>query len=126
MEQCPMCFEALEARLVAPCYMCGGIPDELDHLIQNYHSYAVYRFPSGTEMELCEACYLDMGSIAGEHWGLPRNQRLTTNDLALVRVDYSPTATWDQYCSNCKARLAYLRALREILDAKENRNATLD
>jgi hypothetical protein len=122
MQQCPICFADLETRDVAPCYMCGGLPNELEHLNQNRHSYAVYRFPTGTEMELCEICFLDMGSIGGEHWGLDRGNRITTNDLALVRQEFSPRAIRDKYCPNCDARLAYLKALREILDAYSQGN----
>lgn len=127
MQQCPICYAELENRDVAPCYMCGGLPDELAHLKQNRHSYAVYRFPTGTELELCEICFLELDSIGGEHWGLDRRNRITTNDLALVRQDFSPRVTRDKYCPNCDARLAYLTALREILDSNnEDSKATPD
>ncbi|MCA9175737.1 MAG: hypothetical protein KDB14_14730 [Planctomycetales bacterium] len=116
MKQCPICFGDLETREVAPCYMCGSLAVELDHLRENRHSYAVYRFPNGTEMELCEVCFLDVGSIHGEHWGLAPPLRITTDDLVLVRQDFRPAATRDKYCPNCCARLAYLKSLREILD----------
>lgn len=116
MQQCLLCYGDLETRDVAPCYVCGGLAEELDHLNQNRHTYAVYRFPNGTEMELCDTCYLDMASIGGEHWGLGREDQISTNHLALVRRDFSPRITRDKYCPNCDARLAYLKALREIRD----------
>lgn len=116
MQQCPICYADLETRDVAPCYMCGVLPHELEHLDQKRHTYGVYRFPNGTEMELCEICFLDMESIDGEHWGLGRRHRIRTRDLALVRQDFSPRVTRDKYCPNCDARLAYLKALREMLN----------
>jgi hypothetical protein len=107
--------------------MCGGLPIELDHLNQNRHTYAIYRFPNGTEMELCEMCFLDMESIGGEHWGLAHEDRIATTDLAWLRQDNSPRVNRDKYCSNCDARFAYLKALREILDCNNNaREATGD
>jgi hypothetical protein len=97
--------------------MCGGLPTELDHLREQQHSYSVYRFPTGAEMVLCDTCFLDMGSISGEHWGLPVQRRITTNDLSLVRNVADPQITRDSYCLTCDARVSYLEALRQIIDA---------
>ena len=75
-------------------------------------------------MILCNICFLDMESIGGEHWGLPVKERglpvkerITTNDLSLIRNLADPTITRGYYCPNCDARLSYLDALREIIDA---------
>jgi len=127
MQQCPICYAELETRDVAPCYMCGGLPVELEHLNQNRHTYAVYRFPNGTEMELCQFCFLDIESVSGEHWGLGHGDRITTNELALVGQDFSPRVNRDKYCPNCDAGLRYLKALREILNYNnEDREAAQD
>jgi hypothetical protein len=116
-KQCPICFATPEVRDVAPCFMCGGLPSELEDLRKGRHTYSVYRFPTGTEMVLCEICFLDLGSIRGEYWGLPVQHRITTNDLSLVRTIADPQITPDRYCPNCDARVSYLGALREIIDA---------
>lgn len=69
--RCPICSAVLGVREVAPCFMCGALPTEFDHLREEQHTYAVYRIPTGTEMVLCEICFLDTDSIASAHWGLP-------------------------------------------------------
>lgn len=103
--------------------MCGGLLEEHDHFAQNRHSFSEYRFPNGTEMVLCEICFLDIGSVVGEHWGRNQGSRLTTNDLVLVRQVIWSHMTRDRYCPVCDTRLAYLKALREIRDgnSKEDR-----
>jgi hypothetical protein len=100
--------------------MCGGLPTELDHLRGQQHSYSVYRFPTGTEIVLCNICFLDVNSIGGEHWGLPVQRRITTNDLSLVRNVVDPQITRGSYCLNCEACVSYLEALREIIDANND------
>ncbi|QDU46030.1 hypothetical protein Mal52_45270 [Symmachiella dynata] len=119
--QCPTCYSELETRAVAPCFMCGDSESGIEHLTDGRHEYAVYRFPNGTEMVLCEICYLDIGAFCGETWGFPSDQRLSCNDLFLVRQIYDPVVVKDGYCSKCQARLAYLRALREIIEANSSR-----
>jgi len=97
--------------------MCGASPTELEHLREKRHTYSVYRFPIGTEMVLCDSCFLDMDSIGGEHWGLPVRGQITTNDLSLVRDVADPQMVHDKYCPNCAARLSYLESLQEIVAA---------
>jgi hypothetical protein len=58
-----------------------------------------------------------MDSIGGAHWGLSVEDRITTNDLSLVRYVANPTIARGYYCPNCDACLSYLAALREIIDA---------
>lgn len=116
---CPICCGPLEVREVAPCAECGAVPDELEHLRQNKHTYAVYELYDEIRVTLCLICALEIGSIRGDFFGLTGNSRLDYTHLRLVRQIENPSAGRDKYCPACGSRLAYLR----FVDAVRKRSA---
>jgi hypothetical protein len=69
--QCPDCFTALEPIDVAPCFDCGHLAIELEHLASGRHTYAEYRV-FGECIVLCNFCRVDFSSYDPEYFGLPK------------------------------------------------------
>ncbi len=112
--QCPICFDTLEPRPVAPCFVCGFAPDELEHLTAGMHSYAVYRHLSGLEIQLCEICLADLGSYDPEWFGRPRSKPLESWEFNILHDIHDPQPGHDKWCPSCNHRLAFLRFVEAL------------
>jgi hypothetical protein len=65
---CPLCYELLEARDVAPCMDCGHL---VDLALTGKYTYAEYRYSGDLSLVLC--IYLvDFASYDPTYFGLPR------------------------------------------------------
>ncbi|MEO0660396.1 MAG: hypothetical protein AAFZ87_02560, partial [Planctomycetota bacterium] len=110
--QCPLCFDHLVARQVAPCHDCGHDPSELDDLEAGVHTYARCRV-FGLEIVVCNFCMVDFGSYEPTTFGPggapgPYGYGRGLVDVAPVR---DPGVEWDWVCESCERRLAFLRFL---------------
>jgi len=59
--QCPICYEVLEVRDLAPCDDCGWDPKEIDNFKENIHTYAEFEV-YGSKLTLCNFCDVDFSS----------------------------------------------------------------
>jgi hypothetical protein len=108
---CPICFNALETRDVAPCYDCGHIPAELEHLAERRHSYAEFSV-FGINIVLCDFCQVDFSSYDPAYFGRAHRTRLGREMVFACDV-LNPSPAKDKYCANCGRRLAFLRFLAQ-------------
>ena len=106
---CPLCYEPLEIREVAPCDECGGDPRELDELEDGYHTYSEYEIFSGLNLTLCDFCDADFSSYDPTYFGLQKGTRLGLGKMRFVRKLKNTTKSKDKYCPSCGYRLAFLR-----------------
>jgi hypothetical protein len=106
---CPLCFEPLEVRDVAPCMDCGHDPQEVEHARAGRHTYAEYRIFGELSLVLCDFCQVDFGSYDPTWFGLPRGTRIGfgERDWQLIR-SVSPTTTRGRCCAACGHRLSFL------------------
>jgi hypothetical protein len=107
-EQCPLCFEPLEVREVAPCAECGGDPKELEHLLEGRHSYQLMKVMGDYEVILCNFCMVDFGSRDPSYFGLASGARIGFETMQFLK-DVAPSVGKDQFCAACGHRLAFLR-----------------
>jgi ribosomal protein L37AE/L43A len=112
---CPVCYTALEAREVAPCWDCGADPRELDHLRSGQHTYDEVEM-LGAPIVLCNFCQVDFTSYDPTYFGRPlgRSLGLPTN---LIRPVRKPRVEHDKVCPQCKRRLAFLRYVIQVRGA---------
>lgn len=125
---CPLCYEALEVRDVAPCHDCGALPDELNHLRQGDHTYEEYEVFPDMRIVLCNICALEFRLYPAEYFGLPRNTRVGFPDMRLIRTLHDPQREVDKCCPTCGRRLVFLHfviAARER-HAQQNPAADMD
>lgn len=108
---CPICFEPLEVRLVAPCEECGGLPEEITHYEEGLHTYAEYEVFEGLNLILCNFCDVDFASFDTSIFGLSKGARVDISTMKLVRQVESPKISKDKFCVKCGLRLAFLRFL---------------
>jgi len=83
---CPLCYETLEIRDVAPCEECGGDPDELRHFRGGEHSYAEYEVFPGLNLILCDFCDVDFGSYNPTSFGLVPKSRIGFEKMSRIRL----------------------------------------
>lgn len=110
--QCPRCFTALQVRTVAPCHVCGQLPEELEHFKESQHTFAEYEVLPGLRLVLCSFCDVDCGSWDLTRFGVPRTV-LRPDRIRLIRRITSPSLGQDNYCPTCGSRLAFLKFLEQ-------------
>ena len=114
---CPLCYEPLEVRDVAPCMDCGHDPAEVEQARAGKHSYAECQVFGGLSVVLCDFCQVDFSSYDPTYFGLPRGARVGLGERGLQFIrDVPPTITKDKYCATCAHRLAFLEF---VLNARE-------
>jgi hypothetical protein len=106
---CPICFGELEVHELAPCDDCGAKPEELEHLRQGLHSYAVYRIFQDLELTLCDFCHVDFGSYNPEFFGLQKQSQIRFGKMSLVRTVDRPAAQLGKACTQCGLRLTFAK-----------------
>lgn len=62
---CPVCFATLETIEAGPCFDCGHLVIELEHLANGRHTCAEYRI-FGKSIILCDFCFVDFSSYDPE------------------------------------------------------------
>ena len=117
---CPLCYSQLEAREVAPCDECGGVPGEIEHFVAGKHTYAEYEVFPPLKLTLCNFCDVDFGSFDPTYFGLPRNARIGYQFMRLVQPLREPMPGRDKFCPSCNLRLSFLR----FVDAARKQNAS--
>ena len=70
-EQCPVCFDFLETKEIAPCMDCGHFEEEIEHALSGKHTYAELRIFGDLTLVLCNFCMVDFGSYHPDFFGLP-------------------------------------------------------
>lgn len=116
MQQCPLCYSPLEVRDVAPCYLCGAIPQELEHFRSGEHSFCEYEFLWGHRIVLCDICALTPWDP--EYFGLPRETKLSWKDLHLLRRLDNPSLALDKFCPSCGLRMKYLTFVQKVREGR--------
>lgn len=109
---CPICYGPLEVCDTSPCYDCGTVAEELEHLVQGRHTYAEVRI-FGVDIILCDFCQVDFSSYDPTFFGRPRDVRPGA-DMVFVRDVLNPVKAKDKWCPNCRRRLAFLRFLEKV------------
>jgi len=106
---CPLCYQPLEVREVAPCHACGACPGEIDHFREGKHRYAEYEVFPGLQVVLCNICDIEFSQYDPVYFGLPPKTRVGFPKMRLVRKISAPVVERDKYCPSCRYRLAFLR-----------------
>ncbi|SRR5579871_3490005 len=106
---CPICYGELEVRELAPCDDCGGSPEELDHVQDGLHKYAVFEVFPGLELTLCDFCCVDFGSYNPEFFGLSKNSRIGFGKMNFVRAVDQPSLRMGKVCTQCGLRLTFAK-----------------
>jgi hypothetical protein len=112
--QCPRCYSPLEPTSVTPCFICGGWPESVARF-NSTQIYREYSLPDGQKIVLCSACEVEEFMVEGG-WGYVlelETNRLPIKALSFVREHNQPELGFDQYCPECKLRLAFLKLLAE-------------
>ena len=110
---CPLCFEKLDVRDVAPCDDCGWSPSEIDHFHQGLHTYREYEVFPGLRLTLCDFCFTDFASYKPDFFGLAPRTRLGPGKMTLVRTIDRPSLGQDKFCPRCGLRLSFLRFVKQ-------------
>ncbi|MBL8206140.1 MAG: hypothetical protein JNM09_18035 [Blastocatellia bacterium] len=110
-EQCPVCFDFLAVKAVAPCFECGHREQEIEHALAGKHTYAEMRIFGDLTLVLCNFCMVDFGSYHPEYFGLPPNARIGFDKMQLVRELDQVQITKDKCCPTCGHRLPFLEFL---------------
>ena len=113
-QQCPICFNPLDVRDVAPCWDCGALPEELDECLKGEHEYSEWEVFPGLRVVFCDICVLDFGSYDPTYFGLPKGTRLDMDTMSLIKNIEHPQITKDGYCPQCNHRLAFLKFIVKI------------
>jgi hypothetical protein len=110
---CPICYAELEVRDVAPCFDCGAVPEELDHLAKGQHTY-IEVLAFGVPIVLCNFCLVDFSSYDPAYVNRPPRTKLGLGEFVEVRAITDPSPGKDKFCPVCRRRLAFLRFLAKI------------
>ena len=113
---CPLCFEELETKDVAPCAECGHVEGEIEHALEGRHTFAEMRIFGGLSVVLCSFCQVDFGSFHAEFFGLSHDAQFGFHTMQFVR-DVPVFIGKDKVCPQCNLRLAFLKfvvAAREL------------
>ncbi|WP_202845214.1 hypothetical protein [Luteimonas saliphila] len=113
MTDCPLCSTELQRINVAPCFDCGHLPTELEHLAQGQHEYHVFEI-WGHEIVLCDFCDADFGSYFPEYWGMPQGPHPDYPLRLICKLD-NLGISQDLYCGSCNRRLAFLLFRQHVL-----------
>jgi hypothetical protein len=109
---CPLCYSKLETIDVAPCMDCGSRPEEIQHALNNTHTYSEVRVYEDLTLILCDFCQVDFGSYHPEFFGLPKDKRIDRmhflRSIELIHVGK------DKVCLECGYRLPFLKFIRSI------------
>ena len=112
---CPICFEEIEVRDVAPCFDCGWDPTELEHLAAGKHTYMeVLAF--GIPIVVCNFCLVDFSSYDPAFFNLRPGAKIGLGEFVEVREIANPSRSKDKFCPACRRRLAFLRFLEKVRD----------
>ena len=110
---CPICFEELEVRDVAPCFDCGWDPTELEHFAVGKHTYMeVLAF--GIPIVLCNFCLVDFSSYHPAFFNLRPGAKIGLREFVGVHEIADPSPSKDKFCPTCGSRLAFLRFLAKV------------
>jgi hypothetical protein len=112
---CPIGYEPLEVRDVAPCMECGARPNEIEHCLRGVHTYAELRIFGGLSLVLCNSCMVDFGSQDPRDFGLPSRARIGFDEMQVAR-SIDARITKDKFCPKCERRLALLEFLASARD----------
>src|SRR3954447_8807710 len=94
---CPICYEALEARDVAPCFDCGALPSEMEHFLRGEHTFSeVIAF--GVPIVLCDFCQVDFSSYHPEYFNRPHGTKLGLAEFTFVGDVRDATPAKDKFC----------------------------
>ncbi len=110
-EQCPVCFEFLETKAVAPCMECGHLEQEIEHALAGKHTYAEMRIFGHLTLVLCNFCMVDFGSYQPDFFGLPLNAKIGFQKMQFVKEIDKIEITKDKVCPACEHRLQFLEFL---------------
>ena len=99
---------------MAPCYDCGALPPELEHLKEGRHKYSELEL-FGATLVLCDFCQVDFDSYDPSYFGRTGGQRFS-RQMHVLRDVTQPAMSKDKYCPNCNRRLAFLRFLAHALE----------
>ena len=116
---CPLCHSSLEVRDVAPCHECGADPKEIEHFLQQKHSYAEYSVFPPLSVVLCNSCDVDFGSFDPAFFGLPARARIGFQYMTLVGPVTNEHLAKDKFCPSCGYRLAFLKFVKRARDQHE-------
>lgn len=111
--QCPVCFDELELRNLAPCDDCGFAEAEIEHFESHEHVYSEFEV-YGSTLILCNFCDLDFSSYKPEHWGFESGRRVGYGSQGFRKVTELPYSAlsikkgW--FCSTCGATLKMVEA----------------
>ena len=111
---CPICYDPLQVRGVAPCWDCGADPAEPGHLAAGRHKYAEFLIFDAAIIR-CDFCQVDFGSYAPDYFRRTHRVRYEKG-MTFVRDVLDPHPTKDKYCPSCGRRLAFLRFLADVRD----------
>ncbi|MBP7864811.1 MAG: hypothetical protein KA419_02595 [Acidobacteria bacterium] len=112
---CPICRSEMERREMAPCFVCGHAPRELDEFRQGAHTYAEYEVFPGERMVLCDFCDADFGSFFPDYWGFPPSREMDLTEEQLIGPAENPTLALDWFCPVCRYRLKFLAVRKRVL-----------
>ncbi len=105
---CPLCYEQLEIREVAPCMECGSATGEIDEARDGEHTYAEYRVFGDLSLVLCDFCQADFSSWDPTYFGLPLGRSVgMARGWQFIR-SVEPVITKDKCCAKCGHRLSFL------------------
>jgi hypothetical protein len=107
-EQCPVCFDFLEVKEVAPCFECGHREQEIEHALTGKHTYAEMRIFGDLMLVLCNFCMVDFGSYHPEFFGLPPSADIGFHKMQMVKELDKIEITKDKYCPTCEHRIQFL------------------
>lgn len=110
--QCPVCYSELEIRDCTPCDLCGGNPEEVEHLYNKLHVYCIYEF-KGSKLTLCNFCSVDLNSYKPEYFGLNAGEEISYRRLNFLKEIGNPKTVRDKFCSECQKRLSLLHFINE-------------
>lgn len=105
---CPLCFEPLEVRDVAPCMGCGWSPEEIEHCQSGRHAYAEYRLFETFTLTLCNVCVCEFHLYDPAFFGVPADTRIRHGHPSLVREIQPVGPLKDKGCPRCRYRLPFL------------------
>jgi hypothetical protein len=111
--QCPVCFDPLEVREVAPCDECGALATEIEHFRAGKHSYREYEIFPPLRLTLCNFCDVDFGSFDPAFFGLPPGAKIGYEYFRALEPVEQPTLARDKFCPSCGYRLKFLRFIAD-------------
>lgn len=112
--QCPICRSGMEQRDMAPCFVCGHMPRELEEFRKGAHTYNEYEVFPGHRMVLCDFCDADFGSYIPDYWGFPSPREMGLGEEQRTGSVESPGIEPDWFCPVCRYRLSFLAVRKRV------------